>query len=93
MLELVVIICPWAVQGISYVPPFGISVLIVAPFVTALPYLITTREWPNFHFNVAALPGVASGIIWNIGKIGVQESILVHPLVAGRSVLQSQLSS
>lgn len=60
---------PTKAQGISYVPPFGISVLIVAPFVTALPYLITTREWPNFHFNVAALPGVASGIIWNIGNM------------------------
>eukprot|EP00246_Nothoceros_aenigmaticus_P004916 TRINITY_DN1663_c0_g1_i1.p1 TRINITY_DN1663_c0_g1~~TRINITY_DN1663_c0_g1_i1.p1 ORF type:complete len:354 (+),score=42.66 TRINITY_DN1663_c0_g1_i1:138-1199(+) len=56
-------------QGMRFVVPFGICVIILAPVVTAIPYLVTAREWPNLHYDVAALPGIAAGIIWNIGNL------------------------
>nr|ABK23204.1 unknown [Picea sitchensis] len=59
---------PPAIQGVSYLPSFAIGVAIFAPVVTAIPYL-STQECPRMELYVGALPGIISGIVWNIGNI------------------------
>lgn len=59
---------PPAIQGLSYLPSFAIGVAIFAPVVTAIPYL-STQECPRMELRMGALPGIVSGIVWNIGNI------------------------
>ncbi|BBN12093.1 hypothetical protein MPTK1_5g17310 [Marchantia polymorpha subsp. ruderalis] len=57
-------------QGIPYLPSFAIGVAIFAPIVTAIPYVTRVdREMPNLAPAAAALPGIVSGIVWNIGNV------------------------
>lgn len=56
------------IMGLSYLPSFAIGVAIFAPVVTAIPYL-STQECPRMELRVGALPGIVSGIVWNIGNI------------------------
>lgn len=48
-----------------YLASFGISSIMVSPFMFLL-YSITLngRKIPSFHFRVAALPGISSGVLW-----------------------------
>ncbi|KAG6547916.1 hypothetical protein Mapa_010736 [Marchantia paleacea] len=58
------------VQGVPYLPSFAIGVAIFAPIVTAIPYVTRVdREVPNLAPTAAALPGIVSGIVWNIGNV------------------------
>lgn len=48
-----------------YLASFGISSIMVSPFLFLLYCVILNgRKIPSFHFNVAALPGVSSGVLW-----------------------------
>ena len=48
-----------------YLASFGISSIMVSPIMFLL-YSITLngRKIPSFHFRVAALPGISSGVLW-----------------------------
>ncbi|KAJ7287905.1 hypothetical protein O6H91_Y315800 [Diphasiastrum complanatum] len=60
---------PQKAQGLRFLPSFGIGVAIFAPIVTILPHLSISRYWPQFSPEVAAFPGIISGLVWNIGNI------------------------
>lgn len=48
-----------------YLASFGISSIMVSPFMFLLYCVILNgRKIPSFHFNVAALPGISSGVLW-----------------------------
>ena len=48
-----------------YLASFGISSIMVSPFMFLLYTLILNgRRIPSFHFQVAALPGISSGVLW-----------------------------
>lgn len=48
-----------------YLASFGISSIMVSPFMFLLYSLILNgRKIPSFHFRVAALPGISSGVLW-----------------------------
>ena len=48
-----------------YLASFGISSIMVSPFLFLLYCVILNgRKIPSFHFSVAALPGVFSGVLW-----------------------------
>jgi Transmembrane family, TMEM144 of transporters len=48
-----------------YLASFGISSIMVSPFLFLIYCVILNgRKIPSFHFNVAALPGVSSGVLW-----------------------------
>jgi hypothetical protein len=53
-------------QGIAFLPSFGIGVAIFTPIITAIPF-VTGPQWPNFAVQATILPGIASGVVWNIG--------------------------
>lgn len=56
-------------NGIIYLLSFGIGVMIVTPVIFVLYFLLQWRM-PVFHFKVALLPGLATGLIWSIGNAG-----------------------
>lgn len=48
-----------------YLASFGISSIMVSPFLFLLYCVILNgRKIPSFHYSVAALPGVSSGVLW-----------------------------
>jgi hypothetical protein len=61
---------PASEQGLAYLPSFAIAVMINTSIMTALPYLTTPLEWPDFATYSAAGLGILSGILWNIGMSG-----------------------
>ncbi|KAH8961629.1 hypothetical protein BDL97_05G058900 [Sphagnum fallax] len=60
---------PASEQGLAYLPSFAIAVMINTSIMTALPYLTTPLEWPDFATYSAAGLGILSGILWNIGNM------------------------
>jgi len=58
---------PKDAAGINYISSFGIGVLAVTP-VCAFFYFLIKREIPIFHFKAAFVPGVLTGLLWNIGN-------------------------
>ena len=56
-----------AASGLNFIPSFGIGVLICAPILTAIPFLIR-RELPKFAFKECVPLGLLSGLIWNISN-------------------------
>ncbi len=56
----------FCLQGIAFLPSFGIGVAIFTPIITAIPF-VTGPQWPNFAVQATILPGIASGVVWNIG--------------------------
>jgi len=58
---------PKDAAGINYISSFGIGVLAVTP-VCAFFYFLIKREIPVFHFKAAFIPGVLTGLLWNIGN-------------------------
>eukprot|EP00899_Mesostigma_viride_P028093 jgi/Mesvir1/8469/Mv15837-RA.1 len=62
---------PHECQGVGYILPFGVGVLLSVGPVTAIPFLVR-REWPDLHLRhpkEVALPGITSGVVWNIGNL------------------------
>jgi glucose uptake protein GlcU len=55
-------------KGIAFLPSFGIGVAIFTPIITAIPF-VTGPQWPNFAVQATILPGIASGVVWNIGNV------------------------
>ena len=57
-------------QNLAFLPSFGIGVLLSAPLV-ALVYFgaIKRCERPQWHARVALLPGMLSGLIWNLSNV------------------------
>jgi len=58
---------PKEASGINYIVSFGIGVLAVTP-VFGLLYFLIRRKRPVFHVKVALIPGLITGLIWNIGN-------------------------
>jgi len=58
---------PKEAQGINYIVSFGIGVLIVTP-VCAIVYFLARRRIPVFHYRIALIPGLITGLLWNIGN-------------------------
>ena len=56
-----------APSGLAYLPSMGIGILIVAVPVHTL-YFLARRKRPQFMPRVAALPGMATGVLWAIGN-------------------------
>lgn len=62
---------PQSAQGINYIVSFGIGVVLVTPvcliFYFILQYVLT-KKIPEFHFKKSFIPGLITGILWNIGN-------------------------
>lgn len=58
---------PKEAQGINYIISFGIGCIIVTP-VCAVMYFAAKRTTPDFQFKVAFIPGIITGILWNLGN-------------------------
>jgi len=58
---------PVEAQGINYIVSFWIGVLGITPIFAFL-YFLIFREKPTWNFKVLCLPGLISGIAWNIGN-------------------------
>jgi len=52
---------------LSYLVPFSIGILIIDPLFV-LTYHVAVRRWPEYHFRVTALPGLACGLLWFSGN-------------------------
>lgn len=81
---------PKEAQGIVYIVSFGIGVIIVTP-VIALIYFIALRKRPVFHLRVALVPGLITGLIWNIGNFGSIYATLHLNLTIGYPLTQLAL--
>jgi glucose uptake protein GlcU len=60
-------------KGIGYIVPFSIGVVIVTPVFVAIYFLILSianRSFvrPVFHFRVAFVPALLTGLMWQIGN-------------------------
>jgi hypothetical protein len=64
-------------QGIAFLPSFGIGVAIFTPIITAIPF-VTSPQWPNFAVQATILPGIASGVVWNIGTTPQPYPLQIH---------------
>jgi glucose uptake protein GlcU len=73
-----------------YLPSFGIGVAIVTP-VIAFFYFLVKREMPVFHLRVALVPGLITGILWNIGNVGSIVATMYLGLTIGFPLTQVQI--
>jgi len=55
------------VVELGYLASFSIGIFIVTPIVFAVFFLLA-RQKPVFHFKVAFIPGLTTGILWSIGN-------------------------
>ena len=58
------------VEGLQYVPPFGIAVFILTMVMIAGEMAVRRRLEP-LHAHQVALPGMAGGVLWSIGTLDV----------------------
>jgi len=58
---------PKSSQGINYIVPFSIGVLLVTPVFSIL-YFLIIRKIPQFHIRYALLPGMITGLLWQVGN-------------------------
>jgi len=56
-----------SVVELGYLVSFAIGIAIVTPPIFALFFLVA-RQRPEFHFKVAVLPGLTTGLLWSIGN-------------------------
>lgn len=49
---------------------FGMSVLPISCCMMVIPVLANWGELPDFHVRTCALPGISSGVLWNLANIG-----------------------
>ena len=85
---------PEEYQGIEYVISFSIGVAIVtivlAPIIFVIQWL-RGKGYPKFHFKVAVIPGILSGLIWNMGNICSIYATLYLGLTIGFPLTQMAL--
>eukprot|EP00897_Mesotaenium_endlicherianum_P008585 jgi/Mesen1/7755/ME000408S06871 len=58
---------PSSAKGLGFLPSLGIGAFFGGLIVNAVPFCFSGRR-PHFHLGHAALPGVLSGLIWNIAN-------------------------
>jgi len=58
---------PEEAKGVQYIPSMALGVIISSPVVTALMIYVSGHPW-SLRTTSAALPGIASGFIWNAGN-------------------------
>lgn len=56
-----------SVVELGYLVSFAIGIAIVTPPIFAIFFLLA-RQRPVFHFKVAVLPGLTTGILWSFGN-------------------------
>ena len=57
-------------QNLAFLPSFGIGVILTAPLVALVYFGIIRRcTRPEWHWRVALLPGMLSGLIWNLSNV------------------------
>lgn len=59
---------PIEYQGLVFVPSMGIGTGLSGFLLGGLFFLVV-RVKPSFHIQTILLPGVTSGVIWNVGNI------------------------
>jgi glucose uptake protein GlcU len=64
-------------QGLVFLPSFGIGALLLSPMVFYA-YLVQVDRVPSLHLSDAAVPGMLSGAIWNVGNL---LSIIAIPIL------------
>ena len=55
-------------QGLVFLPSFGVGALLVSPVVLWV-YLLTVDRVPPLHLQEALVPGMLSGLIWNLSNL------------------------
>eukprot|EP01112_Ceratiomyxa_fruticulosa_P008558 TRINITY_DN2219_c0_g2_i2.p1 TRINITY_DN2219_c0_g2~~TRINITY_DN2219_c0_g2_i2.p1 ORF type:complete len:322 (-),score=46.00 TRINITY_DN2219_c0_g2_i2:155-1120(-) len=73
-----------------YPVSFGIGVMVVTP-VAALLYFVVKRKRPELKPTVAAIPGMLSGTMWNVGNVGSVIATLKLGLTIGFPLTQLAL--
>jgi len=81
---------PKEAQGINYIVSFAIGVLIVTP-ICAIVYFLVRRKKPEFHFRVAVIPGLITGLLWNLGNFFSIYATLYLGLTIGFPLTQTCL--
>jgi len=81
---------PEDASGINYIVSFGIGVMVVTP-VCALVYFLIRRQLPQFHLKVALVPGLITGLIWNVGNFCSIYATLYLGLTVGFPLTQVAL--
>jgi len=59
---------PPEASGIKYIVSFGIGVMIVTPVCALFYFAIIKRQIPQLHLRVALIPGLITGLLWNVGN-------------------------
>lgn len=57
-------------RSVIFALSFGMSVLPISICLNVLPVLWQWGELPKFHVRTCALPGILSGVLWNLANIG-----------------------
>lgn len=55
-------------KGLAYLPSFALGAVLASPLVCLLWYSILAQR-PVFHCRRTLLPGLLSGLIWNVGNL------------------------
>jgi len=77
-------------KGINYIVSFGIGVLIVTPVCFVLYFVLRCKK-PEFHLRVALIPGLITGLIWNVGNFCSIYATLYLGLTIGYPLTQLAL--
>jgi hypothetical protein len=82
---------PKDATGINYMASFGIGVLVVTPVCALVYFLLVARRFPPLQLRVALIPGLITGLIWNVGNFCTVYATLYLGLTIGFPLTQVAL--
>ena len=80
-----------AIQGIDYLPSMGLGVMVALPVPLFLHVLMPVGLASKEQHRAAAMPGIASGIIWNVGNACSMIAVDMVGLAVAYPIMQAGL--